>query len=277
MTNPIVQHTPITHPGASPTSWMLLLHGVFGMGSNLRTLAKMVMAKRPDWGFVLVDLRGHGASQGFEGPHSVAAAAGDLAVLVGSLSIEIKGVTGHSFGGKVALSLLELRTFEAENVISLDSLPGGHPGSGTVEDVANILGFLESVPQPMPSREAFVELARGEGISKPTSDWLAMNVRRTDDGFRLRLDLPAIRTMMADYRELDLWYVVEDPSLAKRVDLVVGGASRQYSPSDLERARSIEKSHPHVHVALLPKAGHWLHTDDPEGLADVVANALAPS
>ena len=274
MTNPILAHTRVELEGSTPTRFMLVLHGVFGMGSNLRTLAKHVAAKVPSWGFVLVDLRGHGASQGFAPPQTVAAAAGDVADLVASLDVEVRGVTGHSFGGKVALSLLERRVFDAANVFVLDSMPGPRHGTDAVEDVVRILGFLEQVPQPLASREAFTDLCRDAGLSKPTSDWLAMNVRRADDGYRLRLDLPGIRAMMTDFGALDLWPTLEDPTLARRIDLIVGGASRQFSNEDLARARLIESTHPRVHVSVLERAGHWVHTDDPVGLAELMANAL---
>ena len=81
--------------------YVLFLHGILGSGSNLRTLAKRVCAQRLGLGAVLVDLRMHGRSQDFSGPHTVAAAAEDVAALVASLSLPIDSAVAHSFGGKI--------------------------------------------------------------------------------------------------------------------------------------------------------------------------------
>ena len=68
---PVLAHQRVTHEGAAPTRWIYFLHGIFGMGTNFRGVAKSLAAATPDWGFVLVDLRGHGASQGFAPPHTL--------------------------------------------------------------------------------------------------------------------------------------------------------------------------------------------------------------
>src|SRR5688572_33089052 len=85
----------------------LVLHGVFGSGSNFRSLMKSLAAERPEWRFVLVDLRLHGRSLEAPPPHSLAACAGDLAELTRALALSPAAVIGHSFGGKVALSYAE--------------------------------------------------------------------------------------------------------------------------------------------------------------------------
>jgi esterase len=100
---PVLAHQRVTHEGAAPTRWIYFLHGIFGMGTNFRGVAKSLAAAAPDWDFVLVDLRGHGASQGFAPPHTLAAAAADVEALSREIGLEIAGVAGHSFGGKVLL------------------------------------------------------------------------------------------------------------------------------------------------------------------------------
>jgi pimeloyl-ACP methyl ester carboxylesterase len=274
MSNPILAHTRVAHEGAAPDRWLLLLHGVFGMGQNFRTFAKALVAREPRWGVVLVDLRGHGASQGFAPPHTLASAAADVSALVASIDVPVRGVAGHSFGGKVTLSYLARKEAAIARAFVLDSVPGARPGALVTEETGGVLALLERIPAPLASREAFMDLCREAGLSKPIADWLAMNVRRADDGYRLRLDLPAIRAMLVDYCESDFWSTLADPSLAERVDLVIGGASRHYSDADVARARALADAHPHLVVTTLEKAGHWLHVDDPAGLLDAMATAL---
>src|SRR5262245_2667251 len=101
--SPILSHERIRAAGAEPTRWMLVLPGVFGAGRNWSTVARKVVAARPEWGAVLVDLRQHGASQGFPPPHTLAACADDLRRLVAAESLQADALLGHSFGGKVGL------------------------------------------------------------------------------------------------------------------------------------------------------------------------------
>jgi len=63
---------------AGPAQWMLVLHGILGSGGNWRSFARRVAEACPSWGFVLVDLRMHGLSQGAPPPHTVESAARDL-------------------------------------------------------------------------------------------------------------------------------------------------------------------------------------------------------
>src|SRR5512140_1638579 len=103
MNDPVLHHQVLTAAEAAPGRWLYVLHGIFGAGRNWASIARRLVRERPDWGAVLVDLREHGRSTGFGGPHTVAAAAGDLRRLVETTGLAATGVLGHSFGGKVAL------------------------------------------------------------------------------------------------------------------------------------------------------------------------------
>src|SRR5688500_8745529 len=72
---PILHHTRVVGPDATPERWLLVLHGIYGSGRNWGTIARRLVEARPEWGVLLVDLRNHGQSRGFPGPHTLAAAA----------------------------------------------------------------------------------------------------------------------------------------------------------------------------------------------------------
>jgi esterase len=93
----------VTAEGAEPRLWLFVLHGIFGAGRNWGSVMRRVLRARPEWGALLIDLRQHGASQNFTGPHTVAAAADDIERLIAQSGIQPTAVLGHSFGGKVAL------------------------------------------------------------------------------------------------------------------------------------------------------------------------------
>ena len=75
--------------------------------------------------------------------------------------------------------------------------------------------------------------------------------------------------MLLDYFVRDLWPVVENPPRETRLQLVIGDRSDSYSPAERERALRIAASNPQVTVDVLP-AGHWVHTDNLEGLLRVM-------
>lgn len=245
------------------------------MGQNFRSLARALTEKRPEWGVVLVDLRGHGTSQGFAPPHDLAATVDDLDRLIASLGLPVRAILGHSFGGKVTLAWLERHPASMHAAFVLDSMPGARVPAPENDTVAGVLETLESVKQPLASREEFKSILRDRGYETSLIEWLAMNVRREGDAFGLRLDLPAIRAMLTDYWQRDLWRVVDDPASAERLVLVIGGRSHVYGDKELARAKAAQEHNPGLEVTVLPRAAHWIQVDDPEGVLDAVTSGLS--
>ena len=103
---PTLHRERVTASGADPGSHLVFLHGIFGAGRNWATVAHHLVRERPEWGALLVDLRQHGSSQGFPTPHTLAAVAADVGRLILASEHPVRGVLGHSFGGKVALELV---------------------------------------------------------------------------------------------------------------------------------------------------------------------------
>lgn len=270
----ILSHQLVAKEGTQPDKWMLVLHGIFGMGQNFRSIARALVAKRPDWGMILVDLRAHGASQGFPPPHDLGATVGDLESLISAVDRPVRAILGHSFGGKVALAYLARHPKTMQAAFILDSMPGARVAAPENDVVAGVLETLEGTAQPIASRDDFKAMLRARGYDASLVEWLAMNVRRAGDTFELRLDLAAIRALLTDYWATDLWRVVDDPASAERLVLVIGGRSHVYGANELARARSAQAKNPALVVTVLPRAAHWVQVDDPEGLLDAVASGL---
>lgn len=263
--------------GASgPDRWMLVLHGIFGAGGNWRTFARRVCEARPDWGVILPDLRAHGLSQDPPPPHTLAAAAEDLARMQARLGLAVRAVLGHSFGAKVALWFTRgLAPPPPDVLFVLDADPGSRPGAAEDAEAHRVLDLLRSIPEPLPSRERFVELVQARGHARAVAEWLAMNVRRDHDGgFRLRMDLAALSSLLDDHFAQDLWPALEDPASAARVHVILGGRSDIVGPEARARLEALAARDARISLDVLPKAGHWLHVDDPDGLLALVLQAL---
>ena len=265
---------PVTADDSTPSKWIVFLHGILGSGANWRTFAHQLVASRPTFGALLVDLRLHGDSQGFDPPHTVEAAARDIVESLPSVArgVPVRAVLGHSFGGKVGLELAA-QLVRSENgpldeLIVIDGAPSARANYRGSESVREIVDLLTMLPEHFPDRNAFVQWAEERGVSRPTAMWLAMNVRPVPNttNFRLRLDVASIRAMMEDYFVRDLWPVLESPPGAMRTHLIVGGKSDVVGEADLERARAC----PRMTVDVIPNASHWVHVDAPDALRELV-------
>jgi esterase len=259
--------------GAAATKSLVVLHGILGRGSNLRTLARQFLAARPGWQAVLVDLRAHGDSQGDDGrPDTLAAATLDVAELCAALTVPARAAVGHSFGGKVALGLPGVHA-GLEHVLSLDSTPGTRVDARGSEGTLKVIELLEGLTGPWPSRDAFVQAVQAQHQPRFLGQWLAMNLEGRDDGFHFRLSLPRVRALIASYFDVDLWPTLEASArvvVGPRYHLVIGTRSKVFD--EVERARALDAaaaSPERVTVDLLD-TGHWVHVEDPAGTLRVL-------
>ncbi|TVU36270.1 hypothetical protein EJB05_18197, partial [Eragrostis curvula] len=116
------------------------------------SFAKRLAQEFPMWQFLLVDLRCHGDSASIKkrGPHTVASTARDVLKLIVQLRLNPRVLVGHSFGGKVALSMVEQAAKPLARPVRvwvLDATPGKVRAGGDGEDhPAELIEFLRRMP-----------------------------------------------------------------------------------------------------------------------------------
>ena len=235
----------------------VVAHGILGSGRNWRTLIRRLVPMATDWTFLLVDLRNHGDSHGFVGPHDLAACARDVAQL------HPERIIGHSFGGKVGLACL--RDHGVPGLIVLDALPGPLNDGSEVDEV---IAALRRVPVPLERRNQLPDVLP---LSPGLVAWMSTNLRATDAGYVWRFDLDAVEEMMRSYAETDFWPLVERTDAP--VTFVRAGQSERWTPEVLARFEALPPWS-EVQLRTLPDAGHWLHVDDPDGLMGLLLEAL---
>ncbi|MCB9659843.1 MAG: alpha/beta hydrolase [Sandaracinaceae bacterium] len=279
----IPAHTIVQADGSTPTRSLLFLHGILGTRANWRGVARKLVDERPELAAVLVDLRGHGDSLGLPGAPTIAEAARDLVALEAVLAAPVRGVLGHSFGGKVAMQYASDRSDPLDALIVVDSSPGrerapdapatrsGATEPARVQETAQILRTLRDLSFPVASREAFVSAIEAAGLSRPIALWLAMNLRRTPAGERdFPLDLDEVEALLASYYDTDTWAAVERPRGRGQVHMIVGGRSSVLSAADVARIELATREHDGVHLHVVPEAGHWVHVDAPDALHELL-------
>ena len=269
----MLAHGILTAESADPERFMLFLHGILGTRANWRGVARRFVEVRPEWGAILVDLREHGDSLGFSAPHTLQAAAADVAELLGSLSTPVGGALGHSFGGKVVLEWLRSRRGQDTEAWTIDSSPSPSAANRDTTATAEVIRTLDALPAEWDSRDAFVAAMVEAGQPPPIAQWLAMNLRRTDDGGRaFGPNLEVIRDLIEDYARADAWDVLEALPDGCTLDVVVGGRSEVFSRSDRARVERIAEQNSRVSVHVIEHAGHWVHVDAADALVALLTS-----
>jgi pimeloyl-ACP methyl ester carboxylesterase len=258
-------HERIARSDTAPRRWLALTHGIYGAGSNWRSIARKLNERRPEWGVVLVDLRQHGRSEPGAPPHTIAACAEDLRALFAELG-DVRAIAGHSFGGKVVLAARP--RVAPDQTWVLDASPSRRDPDPS-NTVLRVLEVMERAPRGWARRDDFVAAVIGQGHDEGLARWLAMSLVPEPSGtLALRFDFAALREMLADYHAQDLWGALEAPG--GEVEIVVAERSSALAAADLGR---LAAAPPHVHVHRVA-AGHWLHIDAPAAIVDLFASGL---
>ncbi len=266
----------VASSNGSATGNVLFLHGIYGAGRNWRSIARAVVAARPDWQATLVDLRSHGRSPRLT-PHTVAECARDVGALerpAGRGAPETRrAVLGHSFGGKVALACAREGALPGPlQLWIVDSNPG--PGR-SVDAPWRMLRVLRLRPGPFSSRAEAVAAVEAEGFGPQVARWMATNAQRSaeSDEWRWRLDADAMEAYLRDYHRTDLWGVIEDPPDDCAVHVVKASASNVLDSADVQRARRAARETGRTFFHEV-EGGHWLNVDNPAALTRLLAARL---
>lgn len=267
--DPILTHARVTAKDRTPERWLLVLHGIYGSGRNWGTIARRLVEARPEWGALLVDLRNHGGSRGFTGPHTVAAAAADVDRLVEHLDFHAAAVLGHSFGGKVALTYASHHGDELSQVWVMDSTPALREPEGSAW---RMIETVRALPPEFESRQEAVDGIVAAGYPEGVAQWFAINLEPVDGRYRWRIDLDAMEEMLRDFFRADLWETVEHPPEGVEIHFVKGSRSSTLDEESRARVeRAGESGRVRLHVL---EGGHWINTDNPEGVLDLLKGNL---
>jgi esterase len=268
--SPTLNHTRVVAEGSEPDRWLLVLHGIYGSGRNWGTIARQLVDARPEWGALLVDLRMHGGSRGFEPPHTLAAAAADVDDLVERLDFHAAAVLGHSFGGKVALVYAGHHADGLRQVWVVDSTLEVREPSGSAW---RMIEAVRSLPPEFASRAEAVAGLERQGYPQAIGQWMAMNLEREDGTFRWRLDFDGVEQMLRDYFVTDVWPVVESPPEGVEIHVVKATES---DAVDEDSAARIERAGAENGRAFLHRleGGHWINTDNPDAVLAMLVEGL---
>ena len=135
-----------------------------------------------------------------------------------------------------------------------------------------VMAALAAAPARYATRHQFMGALEAEGIDLGLRQWLAKNLVRDGEQYRFAIDLGAIPELLADYDRYDLWPIVESPPPSVRLAFAIGGRSASLSAAEQSRLRELARRGV-IALHELPKAGHWIHVDDPDGVLRVLQSS----
>ena len=266
---------------------LLMLHGWMDIGASFQFVVDALAAREgtarcivaPDW-------RGFGRttvpdSDSYWFPDYL----GDLDAMGDALSpAQPFDLLGHSMGGNVVMSYAGARPQRLRRAVNLEGfgLPATQPAQAPVRTAQ----WLDELRQPQrladyDSLDAVAARLRRNNprLTESRARWLATQWAAPDGTgrWRLRADAAHKRVNPVLYRvdeTLALWRAIQAPLLwveGEHTDLSRWWGAR-YSHAEFEQRLAVV---PQVERVRLAGAGHMLHHDQPEALADALARFLA--
>ena len=236
---------------------LIILHGLFGMLDNWRTIARMLEEK---YQCILVDLRNHGRSpRADEMNYQVMSA--DLFEFIEEMQLDHATVMGHSMGGKVAMEFALKHPDNVDKLIIVDISPGKYP----FHHGAEIEAIQSIKPSELKNRaEAEDIFSRFLGNDQATIQFLLKNLTRLPHGgFEWKANMPVL---IAGYPQL--MEAITGPTVFEKPALFIrGGRSNSVSEEDWPLIVSL---FPQAQLITIANAGHWVHADQPKTFKDQI-------
>jgi len=242
---------------------LVVLHGLFGSGSNWRSVARELAATHS---VTSVDLRNHGASP-WADLMDYGEMADDVLQLIDRLKLDRPTLMGHSMGGKVAMALALRHPDRIGRLIVVDIAP--------ISYADTLTAFAEAMRSAdVMAAASRAEVQRRLEATAPDPEvvpFLMQNLIARNDHFDWRLNLLGIGLAMPQLSAF--------PSalLGLRFDgpvTVIAGRDSDYVVD--HDGAAFEPMFTRVAVQVIENAGHWVHADQPRAFLASVRQTLLP-
>jgi len=237
---------------------LIILHGLFGSGDNWRTIGKQLAEH---FQVILVDQANHSRSPWTE-TWSYEQAARDVIGVMDDLGLDQAAVLGHSMGGKVAMTLVQMFAPRVDKLIVVDIAPKRYQrGHDLIFEAVFDLDFDKIATR------ADADSALASRIDSPmVRQFILKNLSRDPEkGWRWKTNFQLLYdTYYKMVGEIPIDKIMH-PTLFIR-----GGRSIYVSDEDIE---SIKRDLPHVQLETID-AGHWIHAERPQELLSAVRSFL---
>lgn len=239
----------------------VILHGFLGMSDNWKTLG----TKFAEEGFQvhLVDQRNHGRSFHSDA-FSYELMVEDLKKYCEYHSLEEIVLLGHSMGGKVAMLFAVTYPEMVSKLIVADIGPRAYPSHH--QDILKALSLLDfsEIKKRSEADELLAAFIKDVG----TRQFLLKNLYWKQKGeLALRINLPVLK------EEIDaIGEALPEGAVFEKDTLFLKGSKSEYIINTDEIL--IKEHFPNAKIVNVSKAGHWLHSENPQEFYQFVTNFL---
>jgi pimeloyl-ACP methyl ester carboxylesterase len=252
---------------------VVLIHGMVNSSLHWEEVA-LRLADR--YTVIAPDLIGHGDSAAVRGDYSIGAHAASIRDLLAVIGIERATIVGHSLGGGVAMQFFYQFPQRTERLVLVSSGGLGHEVSPLLRSAA------------LPGMSAALSLIAHRRILDAM--WLAgkrLRSRGHNKGVYLQAIVRALRPLEQPGARKAFLHTLRSVIdvhgqrvsardrlylLSSMPTLVVWGERDHTIP--LEHGRATHEAVPHSRFETLPRAAHFPHLEDPEGLARVLGEFI---
>ncbi|HEY2602167.1 MAG TPA: alpha/beta fold hydrolase [Thermoleophilaceae bacterium] len=252
---------------------VVLIHGMVNSSRHWERVA-LELADR--YTVIAPDLIGHGDSAAVRGDYSIGAHAASIRDLLAVIGIERATIVGHSLGGGVAMQFFYQFPQRTERLVLVSSGGLGHEvspllRSATLPGMDQLIGVVAH-PRILDALWGFGTRLRARGHSKGVYVHAIVRALRPleQPGARAAF-LHTLRSVIDVHGQrvsaVDRLYLLDSMPT-----LVVWGERDHTIP--LEHGRAMHAAVPHSHFETLPRAAHFPHLEDPEGLARVLRDFI---
>lgn len=241
---------------------VVFCHGLFGQGRNWNTIAK-ALADR--YRVTAVDLPNHGRSGWTEHIDYL-----EMADQVATLFSAQDPVTlvGHSMGGKVAMALALRHPDLVERLCVVDIAPIDY---GSTSEFQRYIQTMRSMDlKAIRARDDADTVMSAVAPDPGVRAFLLQNLRREGSGWRWQANLEALGRDLAQISGWPAELLTAAPYQGPTL-WVAGGTSRYITEAAAPTMRTL---FPRVQKVTIKRAGHWVHSDQPEAFLQVLRRFL---
>ena len=248
---------------------IVLIHGMLNSSSHWREVA-LNLAR--DYTVVAPDLIGHGASAAPRGDYSLGAHAASIRDLLAAVGVDRATIVGHSLGGGVAMQFFYQFPQRIERLVLISSGGLGHDVSPMLRTAAlpGISGLLSLTLHPRlldALWDGGQRLSAREVRAGVYLQAIARALRPLENAGAREAFLQTLRAVIDVHGQrvsaTDRLYL-----LASLPTMIVWGERDNTIP--LVHGRRAHEAIPGSRFRTLPRAAHFPHLEEPEGLAEIL-------
>ncbi|TML99077.1 MAG: alpha/beta fold hydrolase [Actinobacteria bacterium] len=253
---------------------VVLIHGMINSSRHWEAVALRLAASHT---VIAPDLIGHGDSATPRGDYSIGAHAAVIRDVLAAIGIDRASVVGHSLGGGVAMQFFYQFPQRVERLVLVSSGGLGHEVSPLLRVAAlpgaSALLALAAHERVLDALDAGGERLRAAGRGKGVYlQAVARALRPLQQPGAREAFVHTLRSVI-DVRGQRVSATDRLYLLARMPTLIVWGERDHTIP--VEHGRAAHAAIPHSRFATLPRAAHFPHLEDPEGLSAVLLDFLA--